>query len=43
MTQTGVVLPIGRLSLFGELQILNVLTPDKGLEAFFFSGVSVSI
>jgi hypothetical protein len=43
MTQTGVTLPIGPLSLFGELQILNTFTPDKGLGALFFSGLSVSL
>ena len=43
MSQTGVVLSIGRLSLFGELQILNTFTPDKGLGAVFFSGLSVSL
>ena len=43
MTQTGVTLLLGPLSLFGELQILNTFTPDKGLGAVFFSGLNVSI
>ncbi len=43
MTQTGGTLPIGPLSLFGELQILNTFTPDKGLGAVLFSGVNVSL
>lgn len=43
MTQTGVTLPLGRVSLFGELQILNTFTPDKGVGALFFAGVSLSL
>ena len=43
MTQTGVVLPIGRLSLFGEMQILNPFTPDKGLTALFFTGFNFTL
>jgi len=43
IVQTGLSLPIRRVSLFGELQLLNVLASNNGVVEFIFAGASLSL